>query len=168
MDSLNNSDSGNYEIGAGERTRQRIELIRLFCRLGIKETEVIQRLQDGGYIPLSWDFKKKRRLIRKDIKKAKSEDLDRYKQLMSDADGALVEYIGKLEVIFEKAYEDGNWYLCRDLTKDLARAHGVPTEEPIRIETDILSQMQIAFQAGMKKINEQKNLPPPIDVSDKK
>jgi len=166
MKSLYNSD--NYEIGAGERIRQRLELVRLFCRLGMKETEVIQRLQDGGYIPISWEFKKKRSLVRRDIKKVNSEDVTRYKQLVSDGDGALIEYIGKLEVLFGKAYEDGDWHLCRDLTKDIARAHGVPTEEPIRIETDILSQMQIAFQAGIKKISEQKNLPPPIDVSKNK
>ena len=148
-----------YELGGAERTRQRLELVRLFYRLDIKETEIIQRLQDNGYIPITWDFRKKQLLINRDLRRVKREDINRYHRLMADGDRALVDYIGKLETLFGKAYEDGNWPLCRDLAKDLARAHGVPTEEPIRIESDLLSQMQVAFQAGMKRISEQKNLP---------
>ena len=162
MRTLYNPDQ--YELGGAERVRQRQELVRLFSRLGIKESEIIQRLQDTGYIPATWEFRKKQLLINRDVRKAKKEDIDRYRRLMADGDRALVNYIGKLEVLFEKSYEDGNWSLCRDLTKDLARAHGVPTEEPIRIEGDILSQMQLAFQAGMKRIAEQKRPLPAIDV----
>lgn len=153
-----------YELGGGERVRQRQELVRLFCRLGTKETEIIQRLQDDGYIPASWGYRKKQLLVNRDLRRAKKEDLDRYHRLMGDGDRALVTYIGKLEVLFERAYADGNWSLCRDLTKDLAKAHGVPTEEPIRIEGDILSQMQQAFQMGMRRIAEQKPPPRVIEV----
>ena len=164
MRTLYNPDQ--YELGGAERTRQRVELVRLFYRLGIKETEVIKRIEDIGYIPATWEFRKKQLLINRDLRKVKREDIIRYQKLMQDGDRALVDYIGKLETIFERAYEDGNWQLCRDLTKDLARAHGVPTEEPIRIETDLLSQMQAAFQVGMKRMSEQKNLPSPTPIID--
>lgn len=160
MRTLYNPDQ--YELGGAERVRQRQELVRLFYRLGTKETEMIQRLQENGYIPATWEFRKKQLLVNRDIRRAKKEDLDRYHRLMADGDRSLVDYIGRLETLFENAYQDGNWNLCRDLAKDLARAHGVPTEEPIRIEGDILSQMQIAFRAGMKRIAEQKSAPPAI------
>lgn len=162
MRTLYNADQ--YELGGAERVRQRQELVRLFYRCGVKETEIIQRLQDNSYIPASWEFRKKQLLVNRDVRKAKKEDIDRYRRLMQEGDRALVNYIGKLDTLFEKAYEDGNWSLCRDIAKDLARAHGVPTEEPIRIEGDILTQMQLAFQAGMKRIAEQKPPPPTIEV----
>ena len=157
----------SYELGGIERVRQRQEFVRLYYRLGIKETEIISRMQENGYIPALWEFKKKQSLIKRDLKKVKKEDIEQYQRLIAEPDGALVDYIGKLKALFEKTYEDGNWSLCRDLAKDLARAHGVPTEEPIRIEGDILTQMQAAFQVGMKRISEQKTLPPPpaIEVS---
>lgn len=148
-----------YELGGAERVRQRQELVHLFYRLGIKETEIIQRLQDDGYLPVTWEYRKKQLLVNRDVRRARKNDLDRYHRLIANGDQALVSYIGKLEVLFERAYGDGNWHLCRDLSKDLARAHGVPTEEPIRIEGDILSQMQLAFQVGMRRIAEQKQPP---------
>lgn len=154
--------SDSYEIGGPERTSQRTEIVRLLHRLGRKETEIIQRLQNDGYIPLIWSFGKKTRLIRDDIRRVRKEDMAKFKSVMQDSDSALVDYIGRLQTLFDKAYEDGDWQLCRDLTKDIAKAHGVPTEEPIRIETDILSQMQLAFQTGMRRVSEQKNLPSPV------
>jgi hypothetical protein len=68
-----------------------------------------------------------------------------------------------------KAVENGNYALAAKLSKDIARAHGVVTEEPIRVETDLLKQMSDAFAMGEKRFLERKQkhaLPvPTIDVA---
>jgi hypothetical protein len=75
--------------------------------------------------------------------------------LQEDADRALIEYIGRQQFLYARAVADGNYELARRLSQDIAKAHGVPTEEPIKIiETDILSQMQAAFALGEKRLAE--------------
>lgn len=150
------------ELGI-ERTRERIELVRLYTRIGLREEQIIQRLTIGDYLNPIWEYGKCLKVIRKDIKYVKREDQRRFNQLQEDAKIALAEYIFRQVAIFEKSIEDGNLTLASTTSKDIARAYGLATEEPVVIKGDIISQMKAAFSAAQQKIDQRRSLPIPIN-----
>lgn len=151
------------ELGGAERTAERRELVRLWVRSGAHEDRIIQILVDGGYIPPTWEYKGKRALVRSDIRKVQSEDTTKFQSLKLDAEKAWQEYVARQSMLFEKAMEEGNVAVASSISKDIARAYGIPTDEPIRVETNLLDQMKEAIQMGAKRLLEQKqrSIPPP-------
>lgn len=134
----------------------RKELVRAYHHQGLSVTDMLRRLDGNGLFSPTQRYNARYSLVARLLRSTQKEDAKRYRVLQDEAGRALVEYIGRQSFLYQKAVEDGNWALARDLSKDIARAHGVPTEEPIRVETDLLSQLQAAFQVGMKKVTEER------------
>lgn len=154
----------NLELGGPERIAERWELVKLYYRSGVSEDQIAKILTDGEYFPPSWDYRHKIIILRRDIKRIVKNDEQRFARIQQDGQLALIEYISRQELLYQKAMEDRDYGLARELSKDVAKAYGVPTEEPIRLEGDFLSQMKAAFQVGMQKRLEQSKSLPPAEV----
>ena len=150
-------------LGGKDRLIERRALVRLLVRAGSDNVTIAKRLLEANYLPATWTLDKQVQFIHRDITAVRKEDTTRFTVVYQEASTALHEYIARQEYLYAKAVENGNYELAAKLSKDIARGHGVVTEEPVRVETDILKQMGDAFAMAERKMLEhkQKSLPPP-------
>lgn len=150
-------------IGSRSRTIERRALVRLLVQAGNDPVSIAKKLLAANYLPDTWPLEKQVRFIHADILAVRKEDTTRFTVTYQEASAALYQYISRQEYLYAKAVENGDYRLAADLSKDIARGHGVVTEEPVRVETDILKQMGEAFAMAERKMVEhkQKSLPPP-------
>ena len=150
-------------IGGKDRTIERRALVRLLVRAGADDVAIARKLLAANYLPATWTLDKQVKFLHRDITAVRREDTTRFTVVYQEASTALYEYIARQEYLYAKAVENGSYELAAKLSKDIARGHGVVTEEPVRVETDILQQFGDAFALAEKKMLEHqpKRLPAP-------
>lgn len=134
----------------------RKELIRTYHRQGLPVAEMVRRLDQTGLFLSTQGYNARYSVVLRLLRAVQREDSRRFRILQEDSERALIEYVERQSFLYCKAIECGDYRLARDLSKDIARGHGVVTEEPVRVETDILVQMGQAFAMAEKKMLERK------------
>jgi hypothetical protein len=148
----------------------RKDLVKTYLRQGVSIPEMLTRLDQNGLFSPTQSYNARYSLVVRLCRSIRKEDSARYRVLRNDAERALVEYIARLEFLYAKAVENGDYKLARDISKDLAHAYGVQTEEPVRVETDMLVEMVDSFPHAEKKLEQWKqqaalsSLIPALDV----
>jgi hypothetical protein len=132
------------------------ELVKNYHRRGFSIPRMIENLDRNGLFSAAQSYGARYSSVLRVLHSIKKEDAQRFHALRDDAECALHEYIARQEYLYMKAVENGNYELAAKLSKDIARGHGVVTEEPVRVETDILVQMGQAFAMAEKKMLERK------------
>lgn len=130
---------------------ERRELVRGYHRQGLSPAAIISRLDAKQYFPTTKTYSAKRNLIREDLRFIAAEDRRRYAHTLDEINAALIAYVGRTEHLYGKAVENGEIDLARQLSKDLARAYGVQTDEPVKVELDMASLMKDAFLSAQAK-----------------
>lgn len=136
----------------------RKDLVKAYLRQGLSVPEMVKRLDQHGLFDQTQGYNARYSVVARLLRAVQKQDRRRFHVLQEDADRALIEYIERQHFLYARAVADGSYELARRLSQDIAKAHGVPTEEPIKIETDILSQMQAAFAQGEKRLAERRML----------
>lgn len=134
----------------------RKELVRAYYRQGLSVPDIIRRLDQNTLFSPHQTYNARYSAVLRLRRSVQREDSRRFRALQQDSEQALTQYIARQEYLYMKAVENGNYELAAKLSKDIARAFGVPTEEPIKIETDILTQMGAAFAMAEKKMAERR------------
>ena len=151
-----------YETEGSKRTRERIEIVRLMSRAGMDAVKICARLDKFDFFPDDMPYQKQMEVVAGDIRKVKREDKGRFDALREDSQAAWAEYVGRQMALFEKCMDDGDHALATQVSKDIARAYGIDTNEPIKIEGDLVSLMRAATQKALEKRNANTfSLPPP-------
>jgi len=134
----------------------RKDLLKNYLRQGLSVPEMMDRLDRQGLFAPTQGYGARYSLVSRLLRSIRKEDSRRFRVLQEDSERALIEYIERQSFLYRKVVEDGNYELAAKLSKDIAKAHGVVTEEPVRVETDILVQMGQAFALGEKKMQERR------------
>ena len=90
-------------------------------------------------------------IVKRDLEAIKLEDLQRFRSVQDDAETALREYLQRQMLIFQQAVERRELAVAASASKDIARAHGIETDKPVRQEEDLLTAMRNAMQTARKK-----------------
>lgn len=127
---------------------RRRNLVRTLHYQGLQEVDIIQKLDAAGFFPETEYWKIKRDVVRRDIEKITLADAHRFHVLEVDAHRAHYDYITRQEAIYQKAMERNDLEVAARASKDIAKAHGVQTDEPNRPKEDL---MTIMMQMKQKK-----------------
>ena len=140
---------------------QRRALVRSYLSQGLRVIDIVARLEDEDtvWFPDSFTFKEKIRFIEADVKGIQKHIDKSFEVSKDDADRGMKEYLERQESLYREAYSLGKWELAQSLSKDIARARGVPVDEVVRVKTDFGSLLM----AASNKRREQAQLPPPIE-----
>lgn len=142
-----------YESEGNKRTRERIEIVRIMSRAGMDAVKICARLDKFGFFPDRLNYRQQLDVVLADMRKVKKEDKGRFDALREDSQSAWSEYVGRQMALFEKCMDDGDHALASQVSKDIARAYGIDTNEPIKIEGDLVSLMRAATQKALEKRN---------------
>ena len=92
-------------------------------------------------------FSDKVRLVKGELNTIKQEDKAALIAVRKDADEAWADYVARQHFLYEVAVEDRDVTAAQSLSKDIARAHGVRTDAPIEVKTDIGEMLRQASMA---------------------
>ena len=120
---------------------RRRHLIRALHYQGWKEVDIIQKIDREGFFPETEHWTIKRNTVRRDIEKITLADAHRFQQLEIDVHRAHHDYISRQEAIYQKAMERNDLEVAARASKDIAKAHGVQTDEPHRPKEDLRTIM---------------------------
>lgn len=127
---------------------RRRELVRGCLARGQRAIDIIEYLtKKKGFFPQTFTDKQKLGIVQKDIEAINKDNRQEYTVAKEDNDNAMVEYLERTHMLYTKAIQDTDYTLARELSKDLARAKGVPVDEVVRVEADTTKMMRQMFQA---------------------
>jgi hypothetical protein len=134
-----------------EQHFQRLELVRSLHYRGKSITEIINVLEAEGLLNTAVTCSSKYRSVQRCLAKVKKGDLKKFRATQEEHDTALIEYIARQSYLFQRAIEDRQWECARSLSRDLAKAHGVVVDEPVRVEADLLTLLRAATEANRQR-----------------
>lgn len=129
----------------------RLDLVKTLHYQGKSIVEIVDALEEQQLLSSSISASSKYRLVQRCLRKIRKEDLDRFHVTRDASDAALSEYIGRQTVLFELAVQSRQLETARGLSKDLARAFGVPTEEAIKVDGDLLTLLRAATNTNRER-----------------
>ena len=127
---------------------RRRHFIRVLHYQGWKEVDIIQKVTDEGFFPETEYWTTKRKTVRRDIEIITLADANRFQMLEVDTHRAHHHYIARQEAIYQKAMERNDLEVASRASKDIAKAHGVQTDDPHRPKDDLRT---IMMQMKQKK-----------------
>lgn len=148
-----------------EELDRRREIVRCYYYSGLTPEEMVKRLSDSeaDIFPPTLRYKQRLSAIKHDIKAIQQQNYQQYLVTFNDAQISHAEYVARQTYLYQQAVESRHYALARDLSKDIAKAYGVQTEEPIRVQSDLAEIMRQAMLEGKKR--RQVPSSDPIDVT---
>lgn len=140
---------------------QRRALIRSYLSQGLRVIDIVSRLEqekDIAWFPEPFTFREKIKLIEADVKVISKQINKAFEISKEDADRGMKEYLERQESLYREAYSLGKWELAQSLSKDIARARGVPVDEVVRVNTDLGTLLMEASRKRREQL-----IPPPIE-----
>ncbi len=137
---------------------RRRNLIRTLHYQGYGEVDIICTLDEGKYFPEMQTWKLKRDTVRRDIQIILSTDAQRFHGVETNATQAFHEYVARQETIYKRAMERNDLEAAIRASKDIAKAHGVQTDEVNRPRDDVATIMMTMRQ---KKLSA-----PPLEIEE--
>ena len=137
---------------ASDFIAKRRTLIRMFHYLGTKTDDIVTELEKEGFLNEAKTWSAKRQLVKRDIEVIRLEDAEHVQSVQQSADVALREYIERQTMIFKDAYLRRDYQAASSASRDIAKAHGLETERPIKQEEDLLTLLKNAELTANKKI----------------
>lgn len=108
---------------------------------GYQEVDIIHKLEDEGYFPETEKWLRKRDAVRRDLILITLADANRFQAVEVDANRAYHDYLARQEAIYHRAMERSDLDVASRTSKDIAKAHGVQTDEVNRPQEDIATIM---------------------------
>ena len=130
---------------------ERRALTRTLFYLGKETGDIVNELDSSKIFPEMKTWSSKMAIVKRDLEAIKLEDLQRFRSVQDDAETALREYLQRQMLIFQQAVERRELAVAASASKDIARAHGIETDKPVRQEEDLLTAMRNAMQTARKK-----------------
>lgn len=119
-----------------------------FTRLSV--SQIVAKIDGHGELsalfPAHSTYEERKRIIRDDIKTIQADLTADIAIEEFDAKQKHAEYIGRQEFLYTLALRDGNLPLANEVSKTIAKAYGIQTDEPIVVKTDTMALMQAAFK----------------------
>ena len=139
---------------------QRRALVRSYLSQGLRVLDIVSRLEeeDTTWFPDSFTFREKIKFINVDVKAVQKRVDEAFEISKEDSDRGMKDYLERQESLYREAYSLGKWELAQSLSKDIARARGVPVDEVVRVKTDLGALLM----ADSNRRREQ--IPPPEDA----
>ena len=118
---------------------QRRALVRSYLSQGLRVLDIVSRLEeeDTTWFPDSFTFREKIKFINVDVKAVQKRVDEAFEISKEDSDRGMKDYLERQESLYREAYSLGKWELAQSLSKDIARARGVPVDEVVRVKTDL-------------------------------
>lgn len=124
----------------------RREVITRLFYAGKKIQEIIVVLDRRKALE-AYTFHEKIRFVKNEINSIKNRDRSSLLQLRKDADQAFAEYVGRQHFLYGLAVENRDIPNAMQLSKDIARAYGIRTDQPIEVKTDLGEMLRQASMA---------------------
>lgn len=135
---------------------RRRDLVRGCMARGMRPIEIIEFLskkKDITFFPTTFTDKQKLAIVGQDVAQINKEAREEYVIAKEDADVAMVEYLERQAFLYTRALTDSKIDIARELSKDIARAKGVPVDEVVRVEADMTKFMRQAFAMAKDRQN---------------
>lgn len=144
-----------------ELTRQNIErrrdIVRRHYYTGLSVSLILERLEDmDALFPPGADYDERYSIIANDIAAIKKGAMEAISIAEFDAQQKHAEYVDRMNFLYHAAIQDGNIALAAQLSKSIAQAYGVTTDEPVVVRGDFLSTMMSLKQSAQRKLEERK------------
>ncbi len=120
---------------------RRRNLIRSLYYQGYKEVDIIQKLDDAQFFPETQKWGLKRDTVRRDLDLITIADAKRFQGMEVDTNRAYHEYLSRQETIYRRALERNDLEAAIRTSKDIAKAHGVQTDEVNKPTEDLQTIM---------------------------
>jgi len=140
----------------------RQDLVQHYWRLGLSIPEMMQRLEIEGLLATTQTYAAQYAIVSRLLKTVKHEAAKSYTVTPEDNRQAWREYVDRQTFLYYQAVQSGDLALAGELSKDLARAHGINTDEPIVIKTDLMTMLKNAQEQARKKLEARRSI---IDVT---
>lgn len=142
------------ESKRADHLARRREIIRTLFYAGKTEQEIADRLTGEKYqfFPPTYSLRDKLSTIRADLTVILREDDKKFTVTKENADSALVQYINRQKYLYNKAVESSEFELAVKISKDIARAQGVSTDSPTKVDNNsLVDLMQEASRKAREK-----------------
>ena len=110
---------------------RRRSIVRSLYYQGVQQSDIIERLEKDQLFPEAKSWSSKKQILRRDIDMIVLADAQRFQGLEIDTERARQEYIARQEGIYAKAMERNDLEVAIRASKDIAKAHGIQTDEPV-------------------------------------
>jgi len=141
---------------------KRRDIIRRQFYLGNKLPAIISSLEKNSLFPRSLSWGEKCRIVEDDLRIIHKEDRERLATTLDDQKEAQQQYILRQMHLWDLAMEAKDLATASQVSKDIARAQGVQTDQPIQVKTDLaellmgMSRKKSVAQDEKPKIEERK------------
>lgn len=116
----------------------------------MSEVEILEKMEKHDknekegflFFPETQSHRARLRVIRHDLDAICISDARRFSALQTDAEKARHEYIARQELIFKEAFLHRELEIASRVSKDIARAHGIPTDEVMAPKNDLISALE--------------------------
>lgn len=144
---------------------RRREMVRHLHYTGLSVPLILERLEKHDFLfPLVADYDEKYSMVATDIAAIKKAAMEAIAIDEFDIKQQHALYIDRANFLYYQALQDGNLSLAGNFSKDIARAYGVQTDEPIIVQGDMLNLLKGAQVQAQKRLQERKA----IDVTPEK
>ena len=108
--------------------------------------DIVSRLEeeDTTWFPDSFTFREKIKFINTDVRAIQAHIHKSFEMSKENADKGMEDYLERQESLYIQACSLGKMELAQSLSKDLARAKGVPVDEVVRVKTDLGAMLMAA------------------------
>src|SRR5262245_8527794 len=124
----------------------RKDLVRNYGRLGLSIPIIIRRLDEQGFFSPTQSYNARYSIVVRLLRSVKREDAKSYRVTQEDSNQARAEYLDRANYLYSQAIQLGDLRLAHDISMSIARAHGINTKEPIKVETNFYEVMLQASQ----------------------
>lgn len=136
---------------------RRRDLIRHLFYTGLSVPLILERLEKHEFLfPITADYDEKYAIAASDIAAIKKEAIAAIAIDEFDIKEQHALYIDRQKFLYHLALQDGNLPLASTLSKDIGKAYGVRTDEPIVIQGNLLDLLKGMQGSPQKKLEEQK------------
>lgn len=131
---------------------RRRDLVRHLHGIGLSVLQIIERIEGHFELfPSTATYKQKRSIIDNDIIEIRNKVMADIAIDTFDAKEKHAEYVEQQKFLYYKAVQDGDYTLAERVSKNIAKAYGINTEEPIVIKSDILTVLSRAREDFKKR-----------------
>ena len=138
-----------------DTTEQRRELVRKYLYQGLSAQGILQRLIESEILSSLLPYAQQREIVRRDVRTIQEQDREKFAPAATAAQNGLADYLARQHYLYTEAINSMDFPLARALSKDIAHAQGVQTEEPMVVKTDMAALMREASQLAQQKIRHQ-------------
>lgn len=137
---------------------RRREIVRHWWHISTAVPVILERLSrhdEYAFLDPLLTYRQRCKVIQEDIEAIRREAHAGLDVSEMDAKLAHADYIVRTEYIYSQSLQQGNLELAQKLNKDIAKAKGVQTDEPIVVKGDFLTIMMEATKKARATVEHQ-------------